>query len=77
MVATGGTSTTSAADQFTYTAVVNSVNSSTANGSYKAGQSVSIQVNFSSAVTVTGTPQAGAQLRGYRQTTPAALAPRP
>ncbi len=34
-----------------------SVNSSTANGSYKAGDVVSIQVNFDEAVTVTGTPQ--------------------
>ena len=36
---------------------VSSVNSSTANGSYKAGDSISIQVNFSESVTVTGTPQ--------------------
>ena len=36
---------------------VTSVNSSTANGTYKAGQIVSIQVNFSENVTVTGTPQ--------------------
>ena len=36
---------------------VSSVNSSTADGSYKAGATVSIQVNFSEAVTVTGTPQ--------------------
>ena len=36
---------------------ITSVTSSTANGSYKAGQSISIQVNFSESVTVTGTPQ--------------------
>ena len=36
---------------------ITSVTSSTANGSYKAGQTVSIQVTFSEAVTVTGTPQ--------------------
>ncbi|HWA86215.1 MAG TPA: DUF4347 domain-containing protein, partial [Opitutus sp.] len=36
---------------------VSGVTSSTANGSYKAGDVVSIQVNFSENVTVTGTPQ--------------------
>jgi formylmethanofuran dehydrogenase subunit C len=36
---------------------VTNVTSSTANGSYKAAQAISIQVVFSSAVTVTGTPQ--------------------
>ncbi|WP_207429042.1 YDG domain-containing protein [Pedobacter sp. SYSU D00535] len=36
---------------------VSGVTSSTANGSYKAGDVISIQVNFSEAVTVTGTPQ--------------------
>lgn len=36
---------------------VTSVNSSTADGSYKIGDTVSVQVNFSEAVTVTGTPQ--------------------
>jgi uncharacterized protein YhjY with autotransporter beta-barrel domain len=36
---------------------VMSVNSSTANGSYKTGDVISIQVNFSEALTVTGTPQ--------------------
>src|SRR5207302_1210 len=36
---------------------VTGVNSSTANGSYKAGDVVSVQVNFSENVTVTGTPQ--------------------
>jgi len=36
---------------------VTSVDSSTANGTYKAGDTVSLQVNFSEAVTVTGTPK--------------------
>ena len=36
---------------------VSGVTSSTANGSYKAGATVSIQVDFSESVTVTGTPQ--------------------
>ncbi|RYE20010.1 MAG: hypothetical protein EOP51_18765, partial [Sphingobacteriales bacterium] len=36
---------------------VTSVNASTANGTYKIGDAVSIQLNFSAAVTVTGTPQ--------------------
>ncbi len=36
---------------------VTSVNSSTANGTYRIGQIVSIQVNFTENVTVTGTPQ--------------------
>ncbi|WP_207886630.1 Ig-like domain-containing protein [Pseudomonas sp. 30_B] len=36
---------------------VTSVTSSTANGMYKAGDVISIQVNFSEAVNVTGTPQ--------------------
>src|SRR5205085_990501 len=36
---------------------VRGVTSSTANGSYKAGASISVQVNLSEAVTVTGTPQ--------------------
>ncbi|MDP5192161.1 hypothetical protein, partial [Rheinheimera baltica] len=36
---------------------VSSVTSSTADGSYKIGDTVSVQVNFSEAVTVTGTPQ--------------------
>ncbi|SIR33043.1 Concanavalin A-like lectin/glucanases superfamily protein [Shewanella morhuae] len=36
---------------------VSSVTSSTANGTYKIGDSISIQVDFSEAVTVTGTPQ--------------------
>ena len=36
---------------------VSSVNASTANGTYKLGDIISIQVNFNEAVTVTGTPQ--------------------
>ncbi|MFG0456833.1 putative Ig domain-containing protein [Shewanella mangrovisoli] len=36
---------------------VTSVNSSTANGTYKVGDNISIQVNFSEVVNVTGTPQ--------------------
>ena len=36
---------------------VTSVNSSTADGTYKSGDAISIQVNFSEAVTITGTPQ--------------------
>jgi hypothetical protein len=36
---------------------VNNINSSTANGSYKAGAVISIQVTFSENVTVTGTPR--------------------
>ena len=36
---------------------VSSVNSSTADGRYKVGSTVAVQVNFSTAVTVTGTPQ--------------------
>jgi hypothetical protein len=36
---------------------VSSVDSSTSDGSYKAGQSISIQVNFSETVTVTGSPR--------------------
>ena len=36
---------------------VTNVTSSTANGSYKAGDPISIQVTFSESVTVTGTPQ--------------------
>src|SRR5207245_2549328 len=36
---------------------VSGVTASTANGSYKAGDVVAVQVNFSEPVTVTGTPQ--------------------
>ncbi|WP_141400505.1 DUF4347 domain-containing protein [Magnetospirillum sp. 15-1] len=38
-------------------ATVSGVTSSTANGSYKVGDTISVQVNFSESVTVTGTPQ--------------------
>jgi hypothetical protein len=41
----------------TTTPTLSGVTSSTANGSYTIGQAISIQVNFSEAVTVTGTPQ--------------------
>ncbi|RZK68989.1 MAG: hypothetical protein EOO92_22495, partial [Pedobacter sp.] len=37
--------------------VVTSVNASTANGTYKLGDIISVQVNFSKNVTVTGTPR--------------------
>ncbi|MEG2878667.1 MAG: Ig-like domain-containing protein, partial [Comamonas sp.] len=36
---------------------VSSVNSSSANGTYKIGDAISVQVNFSEVVTVNGTPQ--------------------
>jgi hypothetical protein len=36
---------------------VSSINSSTADGRYKVGSTVAVQVNFSAAVTVVGTPQ--------------------
>lgn len=36
---------------------VTTVTSSTTNGSYRAGQSINVQVSFSESVTVTGTPQ--------------------
>ena len=36
---------------------VTGVSSSTTNGTYKAGETISVQVTFSEAVTVTGTPQ--------------------
>lgn len=36
---------------------VSSVTASTANGTYKVGDNISIQVNFSEVVNVTGTPQ--------------------
>ncbi|MDD2180729.1 DUF4347 domain-containing protein [Acidovorax sp. D2M1] len=38
-------------------ASITSVSSPTSNGTYKVGDTVSVQVNFSEAVTVTGTPQ--------------------
>jgi hypothetical protein len=36
---------------------VTGVSSSTTNGTYKAGETISVQVTFSEAVTITGTPQ--------------------
>ena len=50
-----GQSVTNNADT-TAPTIIN-VNSSTSNGSYKAGSAISIQVNFTEAVIVTGTPQ--------------------
>src|SRR5439155_1076538 len=41
----------------TSAAFVSNVNSSTADGSYKAGDVIAVQVNFSEPVTVTGTPR--------------------
>ena len=41
----------------TSAATVTAINSSTANGSYKVGDTISIQVTFSESVIVTGTPQ--------------------
>ncbi len=54
----GGTSATSAADQFTYVPAptVASLSSTKVNGSYNATILVPITVTFSAAVTVTGTP---------------------
>ena len=46
---------------------VSGVTSSTANGAYNAGATVSIQVNFSEPVTVTGTPQLALNTRRHRQ----------
>jgi len=42
---------------FASTTSVTNVTSSTANGTYRVGQAISIQVSFGAAVTVTGTPQ--------------------
>ena len=44
-------------DNDTAAITVSSVTSSTANGAYKVGDAISIQVTFSESVTVTGTPQ--------------------
>jgi hypothetical protein len=58
--ATNGAGTSSASvasTSATPTRNITGVTSSTANGSYKAGDIVSIQVTFSGAVTVSGTPQ--------------------
>ncbi|MBT1062760.1 tandem-95 repeat protein [Bowmanella sp. Y26] len=57
--AAGNTSTASSGISITIdtaSPTVSSVNSSTANGIYKAGDSIGVQVNLSEAVTVTGTP---------------------
>jgi phage tail sheath protein FI len=55
--ASGSLANTSALVIDTTAATVTSVTSSTTNGSYKAGQAVSIQVVFNEVMTVTGTPQ--------------------
>ncbi len=58
--ATNGAGTSSASiasSSVTPRRTVTGVTSSTANGTYKAGSAISIQVTFSGAVTVTGTPQ--------------------
>jgi hypothetical protein len=58
--ATNGAGTSSASvasTSATPTRNITGVTSSTANGSYKAGDIISIQVTFSGAVTVSGTPQ--------------------
>lgn len=51
------TSSTLSVDFQTVAPRIVSVTTTTSSGSYRAGQTVSIQVNFSSAVNVTGTPQ--------------------
>ena len=56
----GGTSTTSSADEFTYTYLppaVTQVSTTQATGIYTAGTAIPITVTFSEPVTVTGTPQ--------------------
>jgi hypothetical protein len=53
----GAFEATASAPPDTTPPTVTGVTSSTSNGSYKAGDSISIQINFSEAVTVTGTPQ--------------------
>ena len=54
-----GSSSTSASVTVTDSTAptVSSVSSSTSNGTYKVGDSISVQVNFSEVVNVTGTPQ--------------------
>lgn len=47
---------------------VTNITSSTNNGSYKAGQSISVQVTFSESVTVTGTPQLTLETGGTDRT---------
>ena len=53
----GTSSTSTASTSATPARTVTGVTSTTANGSYKVGGQVSIQVTFSGAVTVTNTPQ--------------------
>jgi hypothetical protein len=53
----GTSSASTASTSATPTRTVTGVTSSTANGSYRAGNTISIQVSFSGAVTVVGTPQ--------------------
>ena len=53
----GTSSASTASSSATPRRTVTGVTSSTVNGSYKAGSTISIQVTFSGAVTVTGTPQ--------------------
>lgn len=57
--AASGALSTATSSQFTATVqpTVTNVSSSTANGSYKAGDTISIQVTFNQTVNVTGTPQ--------------------
>src|SRR5439155_263454 len=53
----GSLGNTSALVVDTTVPTVVSVDSTTADGAYKAGQTIDVRVNFSEAVTVTGTPQ--------------------
>ncbi|MBN7818750.1 Ig-like domain-containing protein [Bowmanella yangjiangensis] len=53
----GGTVDTNVAPPDAIAPTVTFVNASTANGTYKVGDVISIQVNFDETVTVTGTPQ--------------------
>jgi hypothetical protein len=53
----GTSSASTASSSATPTRTVTGVTSSTANGSYKAGDTISIQVTFSGAAIVTGTPR--------------------
>ena len=53
----GTSSASTSSSSATPRRTVTGVTSSTVNGSYKAGTTISIQVTFSGAVTVTGTPQ--------------------
>jgi hypothetical protein len=53
----GTSSASTASTSATPTRTITGVTSSTANGSYKAGSPISIQITFSGPATVTGTPQ--------------------